>query len=111
MTIIQITKTNFDQILAQQDLMVVSFSADWCKPCQTFKKVLEQISADCPEVTVAIIDIEKEKELGEEFKVTSVPATMILRQRTLVFAETGILSVPALKGLISRARKILSDAD
>ena len=106
MTIQAITEADFDQWVQEKDHLVVEFSATWCAPCQSYKKVLQACAKDFPEFTFATVDIDQESALAEEFQVRSVPATMILRNSVVVCMETGALTQVALAELLRQAKNI-----
>lgn len=101
-----LSKDNFDTVVAENELVVISFSADWCAPCRFFAKVCEIVAEQDPDVVFGTIDIEAEPDLAEEFGVRSVPAIMILRRRIVVYADTGSLSETQLCDLIQNAKSL-----
>lgn len=106
MNIMEITQKDFDNVVTKHDLIVIDFWAEWCGPCKSFKKVVEAVSEKYPEVIFGGVNIDNEKELAEEFQIQSVPSVMILRNRVVVFAESGALSVSALSDLIEQAKTL-----
>jgi len=106
MSIVELNHANFDKVVGDNDLVVIDFWAEWCAPCKSFAHVIENLDQAYPEVTFASVDIDKEKELAEEFQVVSVPAVMILRNRVVVYAESGALTATALKELIEQAKAL-----
>ena len=101
-----LSKHNFDAVVAENELVVISFSAEWCAPCRFFARVCEIVAEKDPEVVFATIDIETEPDLAKEFGVRSVPAIMILRRRVVVYADTGALSEMQLCDLIQNAKSL-----
>lgn len=110
MNIITVTEKNFDEIIEKHDLLVIDFWAEWCAPCKSFTKVIEKVSEQYPEFTFGSINIDNEKELAQEFKIRSIPAIMILRNKVIVYAESGALSAASLMDLLDQA-KALDPAD
>ena len=106
MNVIKLTHKNFDEVLAQHDLLVIDFGAEWCAPCKSFEKVIAQVAQQYPHVAFGNVDVDAEKDLAEEFNVLSVPAVMILRERVIVFAESGAMTQTALAELIQQAQAL-----
>ncbi|WP_040933226.1 thioredoxin family protein [Coxiella burnetii] len=109
MAIMELTQSNFDNVVSQHDLIIIDFWASWCAPCLTFTKIIEEVEKDYPEVVFGSVNIEKEKRLAEEFNVKSIPAVMILRDRVVVFAESGALPREGLRELIEKAKDMNTD--
>lgn len=101
-----LSKNNFDEVVAENELVVVSFSARWCAPCRFFARVCETVGKQYPEVVFGEVDIEAEADLAEEFSVRSVPAIMVLRHRVVIYANTGALTETVLRDLIQNAKDL-----
>lgn len=106
MPILTLTKDNFDQTIAQNNLIIVDFWANWCAPCKTFSKVLEAAAEKYKDVVFGSVDIEAEPELANDFEVRSVPLILVLRESVIIFAESGALPAAALDTLIQQAKAL-----
>src|SRR3990167_3394992 len=106
MSIQELTSSNFDSMMDQHDLLVIDFCADWCQPCKAFEKIMLSIEHDYPDVIFARANVEKEKALAEEFAVRTVPFVMIIKNRTALYAESGVLSQKDLRDMLDKAKMI-----
>ncbi len=88
----------------QHNLLVIDFCADWCQPCKAFEKIMLNVQHDYPDVVFARANVEKEKALAEEFAVRTVPFVMIIKNRTALYAESGVLSQKDLKDMLDKAK-------
>lgn len=61
---------------AQENKTILIFSADWCGACKNLKKDLDNI--DTSGFNVEIINVDKNKELKKDFKIKSLPTSVIL---------------------------------
>lgn len=104
MNVVALTEQSFDHTLGEHELVVLDFWAEWCGPCKSFSKVIEQVAPQYPEVLFASIDIDAQPGLAADFKITSVPTVMILKKRVVVYADSGALPAGALKELIDQAK-------
>ncbi len=104
MNMIELTDQNFDEAVEKHNLLVIDFWAEWCGPCKAFTKVLEELAPRYPDFVFGNVDIEAEKALAEEFQIQSIPALMIIRDKVVVFAESGALSASVMGQLLDETK-------
>ncbi len=56
---------------------VVHFSAAWCGPCASVRRVVDQVCADLPDVSHLEIDIDANPAAAKRLSVLSLPTTFI----------------------------------
>lgn len=56
---------------------IVQFTAQWCVPCATVRRVIEQVCADLPQVTHVEIDMDARPAAARRLSVLSLPTTFI----------------------------------
>lgn len=105
-TIIELTEANFAEMLEQHPFLLIDFWAEWCAPCQAFAGIIKQVAPQYPDVVFAKLNIDEQPGLAEEFEVKSIPRVMILRERTVIYDDTGSLSATSLKELLDSARDV-----
>ena len=75
-----ITADDFEvEVLKSDKIVLVDFFATWCGPCQKMSKVLEQISADRPDLKVVRVDIDDNELLARQFFVRSIPTVVYMK--------------------------------
>lgn len=75
-----ITADDFDtEVLKSDKIVLVDFFANWCGPCQKMSKVLEQISADRPDLKVVRVDVDDNELLARQFFVRSIPTVVYMK--------------------------------
>ncbi len=98
-----LTEDNFDDVIADNDIIVIDFWAKWCQPCVSFSKVMSSVAKTYPEVVFASVNIEEQKALAEEFEIRSIPFVMILKNQVIIYAEAGALTANVLQDLVDQA--------
>ena len=80
MSVIKITKENFESEVLQSDRPVVAdFNADWCGPCQMLGPVIEGLSEEHPEVKFVSINIDDQDDLAYDYNVSSIPCLVLFK--------------------------------
>ena len=85
-----INSENFESIVMKADKTVLlDFYADWCPPCKLLMPVIEEISAENPDILVGKINIDLSPELAENFGVTTVPSLFVIKNGAVVSSSVG----------------------
>ena len=86
-----INSENFESIVMKADKTVLlDFYADWCPPCKLLMPVIEEISAENPDILVGKINIDNSPELAEKFNVTTVPSLFVIKNGAVVSSSVGV---------------------
>lgn len=94
MSVVQITKGNFHEEVTESTIPVLlDFSASWCGPCKMLNPIIDEIGKELDgKVKVCKVDIEAEKELATAFKVMSIPALMLVKDKQIIRLGEGFKS-------------------
>ena len=80
MSVIEVTKDNFEQEVLKSDKPVlVDFWASWCGPCRMVSPVVEEIAKEHPEIKVAKVNVDQEQELARRYRIMSIPALYVFK--------------------------------
>ncbi|BBZ43313.1 thioredoxin family protein [Mycobacterium parmense] len=63
--------------LSQIGPTVVHFSAVWCGPCASVRRVVDQVCAELPDVSHVEIDIDANPAAAKHLSVLSLPTTFV----------------------------------
>lgn len=106
MSVIELTKENFNDTVDKNDLVVVDFWAEWCGPCKSFAPTFETVSENHPGIVFGKIDTEAQTELAQAFQIRSIPTLMLFREQIQLFSQPGALSVAQLEDLVQKASEL-----
>jgi thioredoxin 1 len=116
MAAMTLTADNFEQTIAEHEMVLIDFWAGWCGPCRQFAPVYEAASEEHDDIVFGSVDTESERALTGAFKVTSIPTLMAFKGGIRVFSQAGALPAPGLEQLIEALRvldveAVLADAE
>ena len=106
MTTMTLTAENFEQTVADNEIVLVDFWAAWCGPCRQFAPIFEKASEDNPDIVFGKVDTEAEQALAAAANITSIPTLMAFKGGTLVFSQPGALPAAALEQVITGVRDL-----
>ncbi len=66
------SEAQFQELLAENSVVLVDFYADWCGPCQMLAPTVEAIAAET-DAAVAKVDIDANQSLAANYQVQGVP--------------------------------------
>jgi thioredoxin 1 len=91
--VLQPTLQNFNRVVFESDLPVlVDFWAPWCPPCRLLKPVVQRVGERLAgQIKVAMVNVDEQPELAEQFGISSIPALMIVKNGEVVDAFTGFV--------------------
>jgi thioredoxin 1 len=101
--VVEVSASNFDELLTQNKLVILDFWAEWCGPCKNFSPVFHEQAQRHPEILFGSINVEEQQDLAQEFDIRSIPFLMILKENTLIYGEAGALSAAEFEELIQKA--------
>jgi thioredoxin 1 len=103
---LQLTAQNFDDTIANHDIVVVDWWAEWCGPCRMFGPIFEDAAVKHSDIVFGKVDTEAEQQLSAAAGIRSIPNLMVFREGVLLFNQPGALPAHALDDLIAQVRQI-----
>lgn len=89
MSVLSITKDNFEEIKNSEKTVLLDFFADWCGPCRMVSPIVDEIAQENPQYLVGKINVDKEPELAGAFGVMSIPTLVVMKNGEIVNRQTG----------------------
>jgi thioredoxin 1 len=109
MPTIELTATDFEKTVLENDIVLVDFWASWCGPCRQFAPTYEKAAETNPDIVFGKVDTEAEQALAAAANITSIPTLMAFREGVLVFAQPGALPPQALDQVIGAVKGLDMD--
>ncbi|AFV77029.1 thioredoxin [Thermus oshimai] len=77
---VEVTDAEFDQLLAQNPLVLVDFWAEWCAPCRMIAPILEELAQEYEgRVVVAKLDVDENPKTAMRYRVMSIPTVILFK--------------------------------
>lgn len=89
MSVIKVTKDNYNEISAGEKPVLLDFYADWCGPCRMVSPIIDEIAEERDDILVGKVNVDDERELAKEFGVVSIPMLAIVKDGKVVSKAVG----------------------
>lgn len=91
MPVLTINKNNFQkEVMESEKPVLLDFWANWCGHCKSISPVIDEISAEHPEIKVCKINIDDEHELAKQFEIMSIPALLVIKDGKVTNRSVGL---------------------
>lgn len=90
MSAISVNKENFHkEVMLSEKPVLVDFWAPWCNPCRMVSPLVDEIAEERDDIKVVKVNIDEESELAQEYKITSIPTLMVIKDGEVVRRSSG----------------------
>ncbi|MBD3219372.1 MAG: thioredoxin fold domain-containing protein [candidate division Zixibacteria bacterium] len=110
MSLENLTKNNFNDLLSNSEILLIDCWASWCNACKEFQPVFEKVSEKFPEYTFAKLDTQDQKEVSNKLGVEHIPTLVLFRDEIMVFMQPGYLDEKDLEEVVKQAIDLDMDA-
>jgi len=96
---------DFDDLINNETLTVVDFSATWCMPCRMLKPILERVTEEFDDVDFFEIDIDENEEIAKRYRIFSVPTLVCFKSGKKIDSLVGLNSYDDIVEFVRNAQE------
>lgn len=89
MSVLSVTKSNFEEVKKSEKTVLLDFYAEWCGPCRMVSPLVDEIAKENPQYLVGKVNVDSEMELAAQFGVESIPMLVVMKNGEIVNKSVG----------------------
>ncbi len=89
MSVLTVTKDNFNEVKQSEKRVLLDFYAAWCGPCRMLGPIIEQIAEENPDYLICKINVDEEPEMAQAFGVSSIPSLFVMENGKIIAQSMG----------------------
>ena len=96
----------FSDIINQDKLTLVDFSAEWCGPCKMMKPILNDLKSKIGDkATIIKVDVDKSPKAASEYNIKGVPTLILFKNGEIQWRQSGVIQANMLEQIINQNLK------
>ena len=92
MSVVKVTKENYQALVEANELVLLDFWAVWCGPCKMIAPIVEAIAEEREDIVVGKVNVDDEMELAASFGITSIPTVVLVKDGKVAATSVGYRS-------------------
>jgi len=88
---VELTDSDFDKFVKENENVVVDCWAAWCGPCRMLSPIIEQLAEEKTNIAFAKLDVDKNRAVSMRYGIMSIPTLLYFKNGALVDKTLGAL--------------------
>ena len=87
---LELTDSNFQEILAEGKPVVMDFWAPWCGPCKMVGPIIDELATEYEgKVIIGKCDVDENGDVAAEYGIRNIPTVLFFKNGELVDKQVG----------------------
>ena len=87
---LEITNSNYKEVLAEGKPVAIDFWAPWCGPCKMVGPIIDELASEYEgRVIIGKCDVDDNDDVAAEFGIRNIPTVMFFKNGQLVDKQVG----------------------
>ena len=94
--VIELTSENFNREMANNDLLLVDFWAEWCGPCKSMHPIFTRMAKKYKRVRFARVNVDNSQDIAMKYGVQSIPTFIMFKNGEIANTMIGAVGEPGI---------------